>query len=137
MSVDDLTAPLGQRRSPRRSVIRIPPSYVIVGALAVFLGIFVLWAVIGDDLLGGEPVAVAAAHLPAGAAAKPPGPQAAEGNGGVGRYDGPAQASPPNPLPKVEHGTDETANGTRTVNIINGATGARQEVTIPAPAPGG
>ena len=138
MSVDDLTAPLGQRRSPRRAVIRIPPSYLIVGTLALFLGVFALWAAIGNDPLGGEPVAVAAAHLPAaGAVAKPAGPQAAEGNGGVGRYDGPTQASPPNPLPKVEQGTGETANGTRTVNIINGATGARQEVTIPAPAGGG
>src|SRR5690348_12014160 len=126
MSVDDLTAPLGQRRSPRRAVIRIPPSYAIVGVLALFLGIFVLWAAIGNDPLGGEPVAVATAHLPAaGAAAKPAGPQAAEGNSGMGRYDGPAQASPPNPLPKVEQGTGEPANGTRTVNIINGATGAR------------
>jgi len=138
MSVDDLTAPLGQRRSPRRTVIRIPPSYLIVGTLALFLAVFALWAAIGNDPLGGEPVAVAAAHLPAaGAAAKPAGPQAAEGNGGVGRYDGPAQAAPPNPLPKVEQGTGEPANGTRTVNIINGATGARQEVTIAAPPAGG
>jgi len=138
MSVDDLTAPLGQRRSPRGPRIRIPPSYIVVGALALFLGIFVLWAAIGDDLLGGEPVAVVAAHLPQGAAAKPAGPQTAEGSDGVGRYDGPGQASPPNPLPKVEHGTGgEPANGTRTVNIINGATGARQEVTISAPAAGG
>jgi uncharacterized protein len=137
MSVDDLTAPLGQRRNPRRRLIRIPLSYVIVGALGVFLGAFVLWAAIGDDPLGGEPVAVVAAHLPNGAAAKPAGQQAAEGNGGPGRYDGPVQAGPPNPVPKVEHGTaGEPANGTRTVNIINGATGARQEVTIPAPAAG-
>jgi len=141
MSVDDLTAPLGQRRSPRRTVIRVPPSYVIVGALALFLGIFVLWAAIRDDPLGGEPVAVATAHLPAaGAAAKPAGPQAAEGNGGVGRYDGPGpgQAPQPGPVPKVEHGPGgDPASGTRTVNIINGATGARQEVTIAAPAAGG
>lgn len=138
MSVDDLTAPLGQRRSPRRPVIRISPSYGIVGGLALFLGIFVLWAAIADDPLGGEPLAVAAAHLPGGAAAKPAGPQGAEGNGSVGRYDGPPQASPPNPVPKVEYAPGgEPANGTRTVNIINGATGARQEVTIPAPAAGG
>lgn len=137
MSVDDLTAPLGQRRSPRRPVIRVPLPYVIAGVLALFLGTFVLWATIGNDLLGGEPVAVAAAHLPSGAAANPAGRQAAEGNGGVGRYDGPVQAAPANPVAKVEHGTRvEPADGSRTVNIINGATGARQEVTIPAPAAG-
>ena len=138
MSVDDLTAPLGQRPTARRPAIRIPLPYVIVGALALFLGIFVAWAAIGDNPLGGEPMAVAAAHLPSGAAAKPAaGHQGGEANGGVGRYDGPAGAAPPDPLPKVEHGTAEPANGTRTVNIINGATGARQEVTIPdAPAAG-
>src|ERR1051326_8364183 len=96
MSVDDLTAPLGQRRSPRRTVIRIPPSYLIVGTLALFLAVFALWAAIGNDPLGGEPVAVAAAHLPAtGGAAKPAGPPAAEAHGGGGRHDGPAPAAPP------------------------------------------
>lgn len=137
MSVDDLTAPLGQRPTARRPVIRVRLPYVIVGALALFLGTFVLWAAIADDPLGGEPIAVAAAHLPSGAAANPAGHQAAQGNGGVGRYDGPVQASPPGPVLKVEHGTAEPANGTRTINIINGATGARQEVTIPDLAAGG
>ena len=138
MSVDDLTAPLGQRPTVRRPAIRIPLPYVVVGALALFLGIFVAWAAIGDNPLGGEPMAVAAAHLPSGPVAKPAaGHQAGEANGGVGRYDGPAGAAPPDPLPKVEHGTAEPANGTRTVNIINGATGARQEVTIPDAAAAG
>ena len=138
MSVDDLTAPLGQRPSPRRPVIRIPLPYLIVGALALFVGAFVLWAAIGDDPLGGEPLAIVAAHLPNGGAAKPAGPQAAEGGGVVGRYDGPAQGAPPSPVPKVEHGKGaEPPNGSTTVNIINGATGARQEVTIPAPAAAG
>jgi hypothetical protein len=140
MSVDDLTAPLGQRPTVRRPVIRLPLPYVIVGTLALFLGTFVLWAAIGDDPLGGEPLAVIAAHAPSGAAANTAGQPAArpaQGNGGVGRYDGPRQASPPNPLPKVEHGTAEPANGTRTINIINGATGAREEVTIPDAAAAG
>ena len=138
MSVDDLTAPLGQRPTARRPAIRIIPlPYVVVGALALFLGIFVAWAAIGDNPLGGEPMAVAAAHLPSGAAAKPAGHPGGEPNGSVGRYDGPDRAAPPDPLPKVEHGTPESANGTRTVNIINGATGARQEVTIPDAAAAG
>jgi polysaccharide deacetylase 2 family uncharacterized protein YibQ len=108
----------------------------LAGVLALFLGAFLLWAVIGDNPLGGEPIAVATAHLPSGAAAKSASPQAAEGNSGVGRYDGPGQAAQPDPLPKVEHGTGQPADGTRTVNIINGATGARQEVTIPDTASG-
>jgi polysaccharide deacetylase 2 family uncharacterized protein YibQ len=141
MSVDDLTAPLGQRRTPRRPAIRIPLRYVLAGALGLFLAAFVLWAALLHNPLGGEPIAVATAHLPDGAAAKlapapAPGLHAAAAEGGPGRYDGPVPAPSANPAVKVERGAAEPANGTRTVNIIDGATGARQEVTIPAAAAG-
>jgi polysaccharide deacetylase 2 family uncharacterized protein YibQ len=138
MTTDDLSAPLGQRRSRRRPAIRVPVPYVIAGALALFVGIFVLWAAIGDDPLGGEPMAVAPTHLPAAASAKPATHQPAEASGGPGRYDGPAPAASPNPVQKPAPAkAAEPPNGTQTVNIINGMTGARQEVTIPVPAPAG
>jgi uncharacterized protein len=141
MTTDDLSAPLGQRRTRRRPAIRIPVPYVIAGALTLFLGTFVLWAAIGDDPLGGEPMAVVPTHLPAAAsaaAAAPATQQPAEAPGGPGRYDGPAQGSSPNPVQKAEQvKAAEPPNGTRTVNIINGMTGARQEVSIPVPAPAG
>ncbi len=136
MTTDDLNAPLGQRRTRRRRAVRIPLPYVVAGALALFLGTFVLWAAIGDDPLGGEPMAVVPTHLPAGTSATPAVHAAAAGHGGPGRYDGPAQeGSPPNPAQKVKQAkAAEPPNGTTTVNIINGMTGARQEVTIPTPA---
>lgn len=138
MTTDDLSAPLGQRRSRRRPSIRVPVPYVIAGALALFLGTFVLWAAIGDDPLGGEPMAVVPAHLPAAASATPAPHQHAEAPGSPGRYDGPAPASPPNPVQKAEPAkAAEPRNGTQTVNIINGMTGARQEVTIPVPGAAG
>ncbi len=138
MTTDDLSAPLGQRRSRRRPAIRIPVPYVIAGALALFLGTFVLWAAIGDDPLGGEPMAVAPTHLSAVASATPGAPRPGEVSGGPGRYDGPAQSLAPKPAQKAEQvKTPEPPNGTTTVNIINGMTGTRQEVTIPAPAAGG
>lgn len=138
MTTDDLSAPLGQRRSRRRPAIRVPVPYVIAGALALFLGGFVVWAAIGDDPLGGEPMAVVPTHLPAVAAAKPATHQPAEAPGGPGRYDGPAQAASPNPLQKAEPAKAAAPpDGTQTVNIINGMTGARQEVTIPAPGAAG
>jgi uncharacterized protein len=138
MTTDDLSAPLGQRQSRRRPAIRIRVPYVIVGALALFLGSFVLWAAIGDDPLGGEPIAVVPVHLPAAASATPAPHQSAEAPGGPGRYDGPAQGSPPNPVQKAEQvKAAEPPNGTTTINIINGMTGSRQEVTIPAPAAAG
>jgi uncharacterized protein len=138
MTTDELSAPLGQRRNRRRPAIRVPVPYVIAGALALFLGTFVLWAAIGDDPLGGEPMAVVPAHLPAAAAAAPATHQPAEAPGGPGRYDGPAQGSSTIPVQKAEPvKAAEPPDGTRTVNIINGMTGARQEVTIPAPAAAG
>jgi polysaccharide deacetylase 2 family uncharacterized protein YibQ len=134
MSANELTAPLGQRRKSGRGKIRIPLPYLIAGALTLFLGLFVVWAFFGEDPFGGEPMAVAPTHLGHVAATKPTAEpaarEAAGGPAGPGRYDGPAatQTQPP-PSPSEP-------SGTRTVNIINGRTGDRQEVTIPAPGNG-
>src|SRR5580698_6183368 len=57
MATDDLSAPLGQHRKKRRASIRLPIPQIIAGVLALFLGIFVLWAAISDNPFGGEPVA--------------------------------------------------------------------------------
>src|SRR5271155_3864759 len=63
MTADDLTAPLGrQPKKPRRAIAR-PIPQIIAGVLALFLGVFVLWAVISDDPFGGEPMAVVSANL--------------------------------------------------------------------------
>jgi polysaccharide deacetylase 2 family uncharacterized protein YibQ len=132
MAADDLNAPLGQRRKSGRGTIRIPAAGIIAGALALFLGVFVLWSAVSDDPFGGEPVAVVPIHLQPATAAGTSGTalshEAAIGPGGPGRYDGPAPAKAP-----AAQANDTAAPGTTTVNIINGATGARQEVTIPAP----
>jgi uncharacterized protein len=132
MATDDLSAPLGRRRTKRRGMIRIPIAQIIAGALALFLAVFVLWAAIGDDPFGGEPIAVAPIHLPPATpkklSAAQDGQQASAAPSNPGRYDGPV---------RVQTGTDDKGAGksdTTTVNIINGTTGARQEVTIPAPA---
>ena len=99
MAADDLSAPLGQQQKRRRHTIRIPVPQIIAGALALFLALFVLWAVIGDDPFGGEPMVVVPAHLLSATAAKTsdaPGPhEAAGGLAGPGRYDGPAATRPP------------------------------------------
>ncbi|MGD0024980.1 MAG: divergent polysaccharide deacetylase family protein [Xanthobacteraceae bacterium] len=141
MTADDLSVPLGQQQKARRHTIRIPVPQIIAGALALFLALFVLWAVIGDDPFGGEPMVVVPAHLlPATAAntSDTPGPhEAAGGLAGPGRYDGPAAPPPPYPPPQAGEGREGGAPpGTRTVTIIDGKTGARQEVVIPAPGNG-
>jgi len=135
MAADDLSAPLGQRRKRRRGTVRIPLAQIIAGALSLFLGVFVLWAAVGDNPFGGEPMALVPIHpQPAKTAKTPAGAdahEAASGPAGPGRYDGPSPAQAP-----AGQGKDVGAPGTTTVNIINGTTGARQEVTIPAPGNG-
>ena len=90
----------------------------------------------GDNPFGGEPVAVVPIQSQAGtpaktaggeknqpvAVAKPPAP------GGPGRYDGPGRGPP-----AAAQGKEAIPPGSTTVNIINGTTGARQEVVIPGP----
>lgn len=135
MATDDLSAPLGQHRKKRRAAIRLPIPQIAAGALALFLAIFVLWAAIGNNPFGGEPVAVAPIHLQPAAPAKTAGmekhPVAAAkpgAPGAPGRYDGPGQVPP-----AAGQGKAPIPPGSTTVNIINGRTGTRQEVIIPAP----
>lgn len=132
---DDLDAPLGQRPRRRRGAIRLPIPQIIAGVLALFVGAFALWAAVGDNPFGGEPVAVVPVPVQSAGAAKTPaaaaGHQAASAHGGPGRYDGPTPAqAPASPAKQAAR-----APGTTTIDIINGTTGARQEVTIPAPKP--
>jgi uncharacterized protein len=136
MATDDLSAPLGQRRKQqRRSMMRVPIAALIAGALALFLAVFVLWAAVADDPFGGEPIAVAPIHLqpaaPQKTSAAKEGQEASAAPGGQGRYDGPIQVQK-----GADAGKGAGKSATTTINIINGATGARQEVTIPAPASG-
>ena len=134
MTADELSAPLGQtpRKQRRKFPIAIP--HVIAGALALFLGTFVLWAIVGDDPFGGEPTVTAPVDLRAAAAVKKPDPPAAPENAAnpqaPHRYDGPAPASAP---PEKNTPANSPAN-TKTITIIDGKTGARQEVVIPDPA---
>src|SRR5579863_217170 len=139
MATDDLSAPLGQHRKKRRASIRLPIPQIIAGALALFLAIFVFWAVLGENPFGGEPVAVIPIQAQAGSPAKvaegkknPPVAVVTPGApGSPGRYDGPGQAPA-----GAAQGKEPVPPGSTTVNIINGATGARQEVVIPAPGSG-
>jgi hypothetical protein len=63
MTMNDLTAPLGQGPRPYRRAIEVSAAQIIAVALGLFFGAFVLWAVTAEDRAGGEPVAVAPADL--------------------------------------------------------------------------
>jgi polysaccharide deacetylase 2 family uncharacterized protein YibQ len=142
MTADDLSTPLGQHQKKRRSTIPISVSQALGGALALFFAVFVLWAVISDNPFGGEPMVVVPISQKVATAAKP-----AEGPkppdvvyGNPGRYDGPAATqpqSPPQPQPVKSAqapAAGPAAGNTKTITIIDGTTGQRQEVVIPAPA---
>jgi len=127
MTADDLTAPLGRQPKKRRHVIKLPVPQIIAGALAAFLALFVLWAVVAEDPFGGEPMAVVPANLRV--AANPPESQPAP-NPAVA-----AEAAPRRDGSTTAPAAPVTPAGppTTTVTIIDGKTGARQEVVVPAP----
>ena len=113
MAADDLSAPLGQGgpRQRRRWTLPVAPAKAAATVLGLFLTIFVAWAVVGNDPLGGEP----------GASVPLPPPGAAEpARAGAGQLPAPAAAP--------------AANSGAVVTIIDGATGKRQDVQIGAGA---
>jgi polysaccharide deacetylase 2 family uncharacterized protein YibQ len=127
MATDDLNAPLGQgksRKKPRALPVKV--SHVIVGALSLLVATFAAWAMFVDDPFGGEPVAVVRATLRTDVAEAKPSPGGAP----------PAAERPVN----VESPATEPASpvvtspppGTKTVTIIDGTSGRRQDVLIPA-----
>jgi len=136
MMADEFNAPLGQQAVKRRRRLPIEVSHVIAGALALFFTLFAVWIIVGDGSFGGGPavtvpidlraaraITTPEATVPPQAAAAP----AASPNDRSSVADAPASA----PTPKVT-----APENTRTVTIIDGKTGARQEVVIPAAPPG-
>jgi uncharacterized protein len=110
---DDLSAPLGQRKKRRSVKIPAAAPAVITGVFGFFLAVFVLWAAVVKDPMGGEPATVVAlpdmrtpAKSDAGAAKKPD-----------------AEVAAPTTAPPT---------GTQTVTIIDGSSGKAQEVQVPA-----
>ncbi len=103
--------------------------------MSLFVAVFAGWAMVVDDPFGGEPVVVVRTDLSAANAGKKPeaaSPRAPSQavNERPSRHDGAAvETAPPN------------APGSKTVTIIDGTSGKRQEVVIPGPAtdnaPGG
>jgi polysaccharide deacetylase 2 family uncharacterized protein YibQ len=127
MTADDLNAPLGQQLRKRRLSIPITTSQVMAAVLTLFLGVFVVWAVVENNPFGGEPIVVVPINLHPGPTAK-----AADGQGPpkvvAVNPDAPAatQAAPGQ--------TASPPAATKTITIIDGKTGERKEVELPAPS---
>jgi polysaccharide deacetylase 2 family uncharacterized protein YibQ len=114
---DDLSTPLGQGkvRKPRRSV---PPltAPVLAGCLGLLLAIFVGWAIIADDPLGGEPMAVAPAEPRAEVSGKTEDPSSKLAQ---------EAANPPG------DGAAQPPQGGKTITIIDGTSGNRRDIVLP------
>lgn len=127
MTADDLNAPLGQQLRKRRLSIRITTSQVMAGVLTLFLGVFVVWAVVGNNPFGGEPIVVVPINLHPGPAAKtaegqgPPKVVAVNPDAPAANQAAPGQSAAP-------------PAATKTITIIDGKTGERKEVELPAAA---
>lgn len=124
MTMNDLTAPLGQ--GPRPRTIKVPVAKIATVALGLFLGAFVLWAMIAQDRLGGEPVAVAPADLRI--SKKPPEVVAVPQAAAAVDAGQPAAPAPPAPAPPLK------SPGEVIVTIVDGKTGAKREVVVAAPS---
>lgn len=132
-AVDAMSAPLGQDRpgpdqKKKRKLPKLPVSgpQVLAGLMGTFGLVVVGWALVANDPLGGEPTAVVSAKAPGEAAGKP---------GGDGkqhaRYDGPARpGSADAESVKIEKG-EPPPPGSKTVTIIDGSNGKRQDIVIP------
>ena len=119
VTADDLNAPLGTGK-PKRRRFTIPALVprAIAGALAAFVLIFALWALLVDDPFGGEPVAIAPVQSRTPAASKAEQPSAAQ-----------AKATPPAQTGSAPP-EKATPPGAKTVTIIDGLSGKRQDVTV-------
>jgi polysaccharide deacetylase 2 family uncharacterized protein YibQ len=132
--VDDFSAPLGRDRPPRRwgGIPRLLPRAALV-VLSGFLVLVVSWAMLADDPFGGEPMAVAPAKLADRAAESDAAPSAPAGQATAEhprRYDGPSGIAPPETAPAAAPAAPAAPSG-KTITIIDGTSGKRQEIVLP------
>jgi uncharacterized protein len=133
MTVDDFTAPLGQRPARRRREFPVSVPKVIAAALALFFGAFVVWAIFTDDPFGGEPRAAIPVDQRGLATANKP-ETAATPSALTAPETATSQPAPREAAPEPQQvSRPAPPPGTKTVTIIDGQTGARQEILIPAP----
>ncbi len=117
MAPDDLNAPLGQQKpKPPR---RISAPQAIAGVLAACGLVVIGWAAFVNDPLGGEPVAVVSL--------KPAATEAGQRHDGAMSAPETARAAKTEETPQAQ----QTLPSAKTITIIDGSNGNRQEIVIP------
>jgi polysaccharide deacetylase 2 family uncharacterized protein YibQ len=123
VSADELSTPLGQKRSRWQRLRHVRLPFTAAQAIATLLGLFVLafagFAMFGNDPFGGEPVVHVQIKPPAGDAAKQ-----------AGAEPGKDHAVKAEPAEAGKHAKDAASAGQKTITIIDGSKGTRQEVVV-------
>jgi hypothetical protein len=127
---DELSAPLGQDRKPKRvSALPLLLPLALVGLLGLSLAAFAGWAMFASDPLGGEPMSVVSADMSVATAAKPD-TAAAPAKAVQASADGGAAAGAPQTSPAARPA------GSKVITIIDGTNGTRHEVVVGGPDDG-
>ena len=124
---DDLSKPLGQKPKKRkRFVVPLPlVTRGIAGVLGLCLAVFLGWILFVDEPFGGEPMVVVSADTRAS-------PQPAKA-GQAPQAPAPTVQKPDAVAPPTALADGDKPAGAKTVTIIDGTTGKRQEVTVGQP----
>jgi len=132
---DELSAPLGKsaKKEQRRFRLPIRIPHMIAGLLGLFVLACAAWALMVDDPFGGEPIAVVATGFdPPKSGPALPTVVSAQGPRSYDGPDAPASKQAPAATPAQPAAAPLPAANpnTKTVTIIDGSTGKRQEVPI-------
>jgi polysaccharide deacetylase 2 family uncharacterized protein YibQ len=124
VAADDLNAPLGQHKNKQEDLRprRIGVPQLLAALLATSGVVVAVWAAFVNDPLGGQPVAVVSTQSAAGAPAK-----IAGGAEASHRHDGGADG----PAATAAIVDVKVPPGAKTVTIIDGSNGKRQQVVVP------
>jgi uncharacterized protein len=130
---DELNAPLGlNRKQPQK---RLPVAPILAAALGIAISVFLGWSLLNTDPLGGEPMVVVNAGLKAGGGTeKGSAAEASKSEGEAPVRVVPSAVSRPSAREPgaADEKTPEKSGGEQVVTIIDGKSGARQEIRIPA-----
>ena len=129
---DDLNAPLGQHKRKRLLNLPVSAPQLLAGVLGLSGVVVVAWAALVNDPLGGEPTAVVATKAPPSTKTARDGDRDGKQHA---RHDGEA-GSAPNAPEAAAKAVEAPPPGSRTVTIIDGSSGARQQFTIPGNSDG-
>jgi len=132
---DELSVPLGKsaKKEQRRFRLPIRIPHMIAGLLGLFVLACTAWALMVDDPFGGEPIAVVATGFdPPKSGPALPTVVSAQGPRSYDGPDAPASKQAPAATPAQPAAAPLPAANpnTKTVTIIDGSTGKRQEVPI-------